>query len=144
MQLEIHPLEGINGLKFGAKKSEIISLLGLPDTDEPVESVISEENIEYLEYEELGLICYIKGYSELQLNDIEITNKNALLFHQPIFQLSSNEAIELMAKHDFPLLEKEIEGDVTIISFYNCFFDFIYKKEQLKCIEISDFAQKFE
>jgi hypothetical protein len=146
MQIVIDPIIGLIGLPFGSKLPNLIDFLGEPDFQEAVESVVQHELIEHLEFDKSDIICYIKGKekADLILNDVEIYNSNCELFGVNIFELNSKDAIALLAEHDYPLLEKEIDGEIVIISFNHCFMDFIYKKDQLKCIEISDFNQNFE
>ncbi len=146
MNFVIDPLLGLKDLPFGSGVADIIGVLGAPDFREAVESVVQHEVIEHLEFDRSNIICYIKGKDKenLVLNDIELYHIDCELFGVKVFDLEMKVAIALMAANDFPLLDKEIEGDITILSFNHCFVDFIYKKSQLKCIEISDFDQNFE
>jgi hypothetical protein len=146
MQIKIDPIIGILELPFGSKITDIIKVLGVPEFQEPVESTVQNELIEHLEFDKSDIICYVKGKEKeaLMLNDIEVYHSDCELFDTKVFEMSSQSAIALMASNGYPLLEKEIDGEIVIISFNHCFVDFIYKKDQLKCIEISDFNQNFE
>jgi hypothetical protein len=146
MQIKIDPIIGLIELPFGSKLPDIITILGIPDLQEAVESTVQHELIEHLEFDKSDIICYIKGKEKdaLILNDIEVYHSGCELFDTKVFEMDSKSAIALMASNGYPLLEKEIDGEIVIISFNHCFVDFIYKKDQLKCIEISDFNQNFE
>jgi hypothetical protein len=146
MQIKIDPIIGLVSLPFGSKLPDIIKILGKPDFQEPVESAVQNEFIEHLEFDKSDIICYIKGREKdaLILNDIEVYHSDCELFDTKVFEMDSKSAIALMTTNGYPLLEKENDGEIVIISYNHCFVDFIYKKDQLKCIEISDFNQNFE
>jgi hypothetical protein len=146
MKIEINPTKGLVKVPFGASLKELEANFGLADFKEKLEAIEANVEIQYLEFDLASINVYVKGDlgADLMVHDLEIYQKEAVLFGEPVFQLDSKSAILLMEKNGFPLLEREQEGEETIISFYHCFLDLIYKKGQLKCVEISDFAQKFE
>jgi hypothetical protein len=119
MSIKIDPIIGLIELPFGSKLPDIIKVLGMPDFQEAVDSVVQHELIEHLEFDKSDIICYIKGKgkSDLQLNDIEVYQSDCELFGTMVFEMDSKSAIALMASKGFPLLEKEIDGEIVIISF---------------------------
>ena len=100
---EVKPKVGIGELTLGITKSEVISILGLPEEDDRAnEEWWYDSNDISLSFES-GELC-----------SIEIMNKNLQIFNTAIANYSISEICALLEKHTQKYITKEEEEEIVV------------------------------
>jgi hypothetical protein len=135
MNTEIIPHQGLNGLPFGIRPDEAISLLGTPNL---VENETEEESGFHLSvqvYDNHGLSLFYNSGENVLLRAIETVNKKMILWGETIFDFNEAELIDLLKKNGEKSIEKEREawGELRISSPSNG-IDFYFENGRMNAI----------
>ena len=132
IKIEILPLIGVNELRFGNTKEEIIEVIGATDQFEIIEE---EEEVftEMYTYPKYKASLFFEGNeTEMIFTSCDTENKDVYLFDNKIFDLSEAEIMQLMKEHNFKDLEiDEEEWGEKRISYLDAMMDFYFKDEEL-------------
>lgn len=131
-KIEIIPLTGINELKFGATKEEILEIFGTADEIEIIEE---EEEVftEMFSFPRLKASLFFEGNeTEMVLTSCDTENPEVSLFNNRIFDFSEVEIMQLMQEHNFKDMEiDEEEWGEKRISYLDAMIDFYFENEEL-------------
>jgi len=135
IKIEILPLVGVNELKFGNTKEEIIEVIGVTDQFEIIEE---EEEVftEMYTYPKYKASLFFEGNeTEMIFTSCDTENKDVYLFDNKVFDLSEAEIMQLMKEHNFNDLEiDEEEWGEKRISYLDAMMDFYFHDEELVSI----------
>jgi len=131
-KIEILPLTGVNELKFGSTKEEIIEVIGKADKFEIIEED-EEVFTEVYTYPKYQASLFFEGNeTEMIFTSCDTENKEIYLFGNKIFDMSETEIVQLMKEHNFQDMEvDEEEWGEKRISFHDAMMDFYFNDEEL-------------
>jgi len=134
-KIEILPLVGVNELKFGNTKEEILEVLGVSDQFEIIEED-EEVFTEMYTYPKYQASLFFEGNeTEMIFTSCDTENKDIYLFGNKIFEKSEAEILQLMKEHNFKDLEvDEEEWGEKRVSFLDAMMDFYFHDEELVSI----------
>lgn len=134
-KIEILPLVGVNELKFGNTKEEILEVLGVSDQFEIIEED-EEVFTEMYTYPKYQASLFFEGNeTEMIFTSCDTENKDIYLFGNKIFEKSEAEILQLMKEHNFKDLEvDEEEWGEKRVSFLDAMMDFYFQDEELVSI----------
>jgi len=134
-KIEILPLVGVNELKFGNTKEEILEVLGVSDQFEIIEED-EEVFTEMYTYPKYQASLFFEGNeTEMIFTSCDTENKDVYLFGNKIFEMSEAEILQLMKEHNFKDLEvDEEEWGEKRVSFLDAMMDFYFQDEELVSI----------
>jgi hypothetical protein len=134
-KIEILPLIGVNELKFGNTKEEIIEVIGAADQFEIIEE---EEEVftEMYTYPKYQASLFFEGNeTEMIFTSCDTENREIYLFGNKVFDMSEAEIKQMMKEHNFQDLEVEDEewGEKRL-SYLDAMMDFYFEHEELVSI----------
>jgi len=134
-KIEILPLIGVNELKFGNTKEEIIEVIGAADQFEIIEE---EEEVftEMYTYPKYQASLFFEGNeTEMIFTSCDTENRDIYLFGNKVFDMSEAEIKQMMKEHNFQDLEIEDEewGEKRL-SYLDAMMDFYFENEELVSI----------
>ncbi len=131
-KIEILPLTGVNELRFGSTKEDIVDVIGATDQFEIIEED-EEVFTEMYTYPEYQASLFFEGNeTEMIFTSCDTENKEVYLFDNKIFEQSEAEITQLMKEHNFNDIEiDEEEWGEKRISFHDAMMDFYFKDEEL-------------
>jgi len=134
-KIEILPLVGVNELKFGNTKEEILEVLGVSDQFEIIEED-EEVFTEMYTYPKYQASLFFEGNeTEMIFTSCDTENKDIYLFGNKIFEKSEAEILQLMKEHNFKDLEvDEEEWGEKRVSFLDAMMDFYFQDKELVSI----------
>jgi len=134
-KIEILPLTGVNELKFGSTKEEIIEVIGEADEFEVIEE---EEEVftEVYTYPKYQASLFFEGNeTEMIFTSCDTENRDVYLFGNKIFDMSEAQITQLMNEHNFKDVEiDEEEWGEKRLSFLDAMMDFYFQEEELVSI----------
>lgn len=136
LAIEIFPIEGMPGIKFGISADKVASKLG-----DPTETELLEEDEEFFtptliwHYPELGLSFFFEGEDHM-LTSIESDNEDTLLFGSKIFELDKDQIVQLMQSQGYNEEEQETEAwGEDRVSYEDALIDFYFDGENLVTVD---------
>ena len=131
-KIEIIPLTGVNELKFGFTKEEIMEVIGITDQFEIIEED-EEVFTEMYNYPEYHTSLFFEGNAtEMIFTSCDTENKDIFLFGNKLFDMSESQIMQLMKEHNFKDLETdEEEWGEKRLSYLDAMMDFYFEGEEL-------------
>ena len=131
----IMPLKGYGEIPFGMTIDETVKLLGMPEFYEELSDMEETGNRSiFYEYEELETNIYFEGVTKSVVACFETENMEAMLYGEPVFDLTKEEIIDLMKKNGFKELEEETEDEELRVSFEDAMIDFFFDEDELTAV----------
>jgi hypothetical protein len=138
LTLEIKPLEGFGGLKFGATKQEVIEYLGEPNEEETFED---EEtgNVLICHFWDKATSAFFDNPNAPLLNNLETDNPQATLFGKTVFAMKEAEIKAMMEENGYTELDEEMmEGEEfeneKRVSYDDAMMDFFFEDDVLTAV----------
>lgn len=131
-KIEILPLIGVNELKFGSTKEEVIEVIGKTPEFEIIEED-EEVFTEMYTYPKYQTSLFFEGNeTEMIFTSCDTENQNIYLLGSKIFDMSETEIMQLMKEHNFNDIETDVEewGEKRL-SYLDAMMDFYFKDEDL-------------
>lgn len=108
-QPEIHLLTSFCGLGFGQTLEQAVQQFGEPEEVQNLaDEILNTSSIVY-HYWELGFSLFFDP-ADRALRNVEVDNREALLFGMKVFQLREKELVELMKQNGHPLCDSEVHA----------------------------------
>ena len=131
----IMPLKGYGEIPFGMTLDDAVKKLGMPDFYEELSDMEETGNRSiYYEYDELETNIYFEGVTKSVVACFETENMEAILYGEPVFDLTKEEIIDLMKKQGFKELEEETEDDELRVSFEDALVDFFFEGDKISAV----------
>ena len=131
----IMPLKGYGEIPFGMTIDETVKLLGMPEFYEELSDMEETGNRSiFYEYEELETNIYFEGVTKSVVACFETENMEAMLYGEPVFDLTKEEIIDLMKEHGFKELDEETEDEELRVSFEDAMIDFFFDEDGLTAV----------
>lgn len=132
-ELIINPLKGLNDLKFGSTKNDTEKYFGKPEETEFME--VEEEDLsdaDVWNYNDFEFSVFFEKDLDELLTCFDLSNEEAVLFGEKIFDLDKKKVVELMKKNGFSDSESEDEdwGEHRL-SFNDAVMDFYFEENKL-------------
>ncbi len=105
--LEIALLKGFGPLFFGQTAEEAIALFGQPEETQTLSDDILNTSTYVMHYWGRGFSLFFDTQHNKTFNDVEVDNKEVLLFKQKVFTLNEKQLIDLLAQNGYKLSETE-------------------------------------
>jgi hypothetical protein len=145
LKMEIKLLEGIDDLEFGATSEEVVNYLGNPNEVEELDEGEEEFKTLIWSYDEVGFTLFFDGEDPKLFSCIETDNRDVTLFGKKIFEMKSQEIIDLMFANGFEEIdEDEEEWGEKRISFDEALIDFYFESDELVTVNWGVFFDEFE
>jgi len=132
IKIEIVPLTGVNELRFGSTKEDIIDVIGATDQFEIIEE---EEEVftEMYTYPKYQASLFFEGNeTEMVFTSCDTENRDVYLFGNKVFDMSEAEIMQMMKEHNFKDQEiDEEEWGEKRISYLDAMMDFYFLDEEL-------------
>ncbi|RLD67569.1 MAG: hypothetical protein DRI84_02115 [Bacteroidetes bacterium] len=134
-KIEIIPLTGVNELKFGSTKEDIIDVIGISDQYEIIEED-EEVFTEMYNYPEYKTSLFFEGNAtEMVFTSCDTENKDIYLFGNKLFDISEAQIMQMMKEHNFKDIEiDEEEWGEKRLSYLDAMMDFYFEDEELVSI----------
>ena len=125
---EIELLKGFCSLSFGENKDHVVEKFGNPEEIQNLSDDILNNNSLVFHYWEHGFSLFFDTNKEQAFCNVEIDNKEAILFDLKIFTLKEREIISLMKQNGYELSDSEMhQWGEKRISFdaagLDCYFE---------------------
>ena len=128
----IQPLKGYGEIPFGMTLDETVKMLNMPDFYEELSDMEETGNRSiYYEYNALQTNIYFEGITKSVVAYFETENEAATLYGKKVFELSKEEAINLMKSNGFKNLEEEIEDGELRVSFDDAMVNFFFEDDKM-------------
>ena len=145
LKMEIKLLEGFDDLEFGATSEDVVNYLGNPDEVEELEEGEEEFKTLIWSYNEAGFTLFFDGEDPKLFSCIETDNRDITLFGKKIFEMKSQEIIDLMLANGFEEMdEDEEEWGEKRVSFDEALIDFYFESDELVTVNWGVFFDEFE
>ncbi len=145
LKMEIKLLEGIDDLEFGATSEDVVKYFGNPDEVEELDEGEEEFKTLIWSYNEVGFTLFFDGEDPKLFSCIETDNRDITLFGKKIFEMKSQEIIDLMLANGFEDMdEDEEEWGEKRISFDEALIDFYFESDELVTVNWGVFFDEFE
>ena len=132
IKIEIIPLTGVNELRFGSTKEDIVDVIGTTDQFEIIEE---EEEVftEMYTYPKYQASLFFEGNeTEMIFTSCDTENRDTYLFGNKVFDMSEAEIMQMMKEHNFKDQEiDEEEWGEKRISYLDAMMDFYFHDEEL-------------
>ena len=135
MDLEIKIKQGIGDVKFGSVTDETTAILGQPSDTEIIDDGFGQP-ITVAHYDEAGLSLFFEG-TDKQLKCIDISNEDATLFGEKIFQKNERDIVKLLVSNK--LYEQDIENEAwgeRRVTFADANIDLLFADDKLQSVSI--------
>ena len=135
MDLEIKIKHGLGDLTFGTSMAETIKKLGQPTDTEDIDNGMGEP-ITVVHYDENEISLFFEG-TEKTLNCIDISNEDATLFGEKIFQKNERDIVKLLVSNK--LYEQDIENEAwgeRRVTFADANIDLFFADDKLQSVSI--------
>ena len=132
IKIEILPLTGVNELKFGSTKEEIIDVIGEAEDFEIIEED-EEVFTEMYTYPKYKASLFFEGNeTEMIFTSCDTENRDIYLFGNKLFDMSEEEIMQMMKEHNFKDMEtEEEEWGEKRLSYLDAMMDFYFEGEEL-------------
>jgi len=128
----IRLLKGFCSLSFGETKEEVVRLFGEPEEVQNLTDDILNNNSLVYHYWESGFSLFFDANKKQAFSNVEIDNKDALLFDLPIFSLREKEIIALMKQNGYAFSDSEMhQWGEKRISFDSAGLDCYFENNKL-------------
>jgi len=133
LTLEIKPKQGLGELEFGEIPENVTRLIGEPQSAEEI-STDDDLKTTILTFEN-GITVFLEGLIEPVVSNLDIDNKEAVLFGKKVFEMDESAILALMAENGFTIIEKEEEewGE-TRVTFEDALLDFYFVEGKVAAI----------
>lgn len=129
---EIRLLKGFCSLSFGETKEAVVKLCGEPEEIQNLTDDILNNNSLVYHYWEQGFSLFFDTNKEQAFCNVEIDNKDALLFNVPVFALKEKEIIALMKQNGYALSDSEMhQWGEKRVSFDSAGLDCYFENNKL-------------
>ena len=129
---EIKLLKGFCSLSFGESKENVIKAFGEPEEIQNLIDDILNNNSLVFHYWNNGFSLFFDTNKEQRFCNVEIDNKETLLFNVKLFSLREKEVIALLEEHGFDLSDSEIhQWGEKRISFDSAGLDCYFENNKL-------------
>ena len=129
---EIKLLNGFCGLLFGASKEAVVNVFGEPEEIQNLTDDILNNNSLVYHYWEYGFSLFFDTNKEQAFCNVEIDNKESLLFEVKLFSLREKEIVELMRQNGYELSDSEMhQWGEKRISFDSAGLDCYFENNKL-------------
>lgn len=108
--MEILPGKGWSQIRFGMKRSDVEKLIGKPDEIE----LDSEDQLEYLHYDEAVASLTFDGTEDGKLSTIVIADGDSTLFNEPVFEMDPESIKKLLKTNGCKNISIEGENDKVL------------------------------
>ena len=141
--LQIQPLKGIDGLKFGSSIDDAKNIFGEPDETETLkDDILNADSLVY-HYWEIGLSLFFNKQSNLTLTCIEIDSTQATLWGVLVFFMNEKQIIELFKKNSYSKTDSEQhEWGEKRVSFDDALMDLYFENGKLTSINFGLFPDE--
>ena len=143
--MEIKLLEGLDDIEFGTTAEDVAELLGKPDEIEELDEGDDELKTVIWTFIENGVTLFFDGEDPKLFSCVETDNKNTTLFGKKIFELKSQEVIDMMLAHGFEEVDEDTEewGEKRL-SFDEALIDFYFENDQMVTVNWGVFFEEFD
>ncbi len=131
----IMPLKGYGEIPFGMTLDEAVKLLNMPDFYEELSDMEETGNRSiFYEYDSIATNIYFEGITKSVVACFETENKAAMLYGKKVFDLTKEDAIQLMKAQGFKELEEEEEDGELRVSFEDALMDFFFEGDEMTAV----------
>jgi hypothetical protein len=131
----IKPLKGYGEIPFGMTLDEAVKLLNMPNFYEELSDMEETGNRSiFYEYDSIATNIYFEGITKSVVACFETENKAATLYGKKVFDLTKEEAIQLMKAQGFKELEEEDEDGELRVSFEDALMDFFFEGDEMTAV----------
>ena len=143
--MEIKLLEGLDDIEFGSTAEDVATIYGKPDEIEELEEGDDELKTVIWTFIETGVTLFFDGEEPKLFSCVETDNKNTTLFGKKIFDMKSQEVIDMMLAHGFEEVDEDTEewGEKRL-SFDEALIDFYFEKDQMVTVNWGVFFEEFD
>jgi hypothetical protein len=129
---EIMLLKGFCGISFGESKENIVKIFGEPEEIQNLTDDILNNNSLVYHYWEYGFSLFFDTNAEQAFCNVEIDNRETLLFDVKLFSLREKEIVELMKQNGYELSDSEMhQWGEKRISFDSAGLDCYFENNKL-------------
>ncbi len=129
---EIMLLKGFCGVLFGESKENIVKIFGEPEEIQNLTDDILNNNSLVYHYWEYGFSLFFDTNAEQAFCNVEIDNRETLLFDAKLFSLREKEIVELMQQNGHALSDTEMhQWGEKRISFDSAGLDCYFENNKL-------------
>ena len=136
MTFDIHIKQGIGDLKFDMPVEEVVAILGEADEVETIDNAVDETTTVLRYHDSLSL--FFEGDNPT-LSCIDITNEDATLFGQEIFDMNEKEIVRLMVDNHY--FEQDVDNEdwgERRVTFNEGNIDFFLEDDELMSVIIGN------
>jgi hypothetical protein len=132
---EIQLLKGFCSLPFGESKETVVKTFGEPEEIQNLTDDILNNNSLVYHYWDHGFSVFFDTNQEQAFCNVEIDNRDAILFDVKIFTLKEKEIIALMKQNGYSLSDSEMhQWGEKRISFDSAGLDCYFENNRLVSI----------
>ena len=129
---EIILLHGFCSLSFGESKENVVKKFGDPEEIQNLSDDILNNHSLVYHYWEHGFSIFFDTNKNQSFCNVEIDNKETILFETKIFSLKEKEIISLLSQNGYPLSDTEIhQWGEKRISFDSAGLDCYFENNRL-------------
>jgi hypothetical protein len=129
---EIELLKGFCGVAFGSGKDTVMKVFGEPEEIQNLTDDILNNNSLVYHYWEYGFSIFFDTNKEQTFCNVEIDNRDTLLFDAKLFSLREKEIVELMQQNGYELSDSEMhQWGEKRISFDSAGLDCYFENNKL-------------
>ncbi len=129
---EIELLKGFCGVPFGSGKDALVARFGEPEEIQNLTDDILNNNSLVYHYWEHGFSVFFDTNKNQAFCNVEIDNRESVLFDTKLFGLHEKEIIELMKQNGFELSDSEMhQWGEKRISFDSAGLDCYFENNKL-------------
>ena len=145
INMEIKLLEGLDDIEFGATAEDVAEIFGKPDEIEELEEDDDELKTVIWSFNDNGVTLFFDGEEPKLFSCVETDNKNTTLFGKKIFDMKSQEIIDMMLAHGFEEVDEDTEewGEKRL-SFDEALIDFYFENDEMVTVNWGVFFEEFD
>lgn len=133
MDYTINIKKGLGNIAFGMPVEEVVALLGNADEVECMENA-ADETTTILHYDDGAITLFFEGENPT-LECIDLSEEDATLFDQKLFDMNEKEIVQLMVKNNY--FEQDADEEAwgeRRISFGEGNIDFFFEDDELLAV----------
>jgi hypothetical protein len=129
---EIELMKGFCGVAFGSSKEVVVGIFGEPEEIQNLTDDILNNNSLVYHYWDYGFSIFFDTNKDQAFCNVEIDNRETLLFDAKLFSLREKEIVELMRQNGYELSDSEVHkwGEKRI-SFDSAGLDCYFENNKL-------------